>query len=50
MKNRSLRERFGIEDRNAAQASQVIKLALEKGLIRPADPNRPQAAYLPYWA
>lgn len=50
MKNRSLRERFGIEDRNAAQASQVIRHALAKGLIRPADPDRPQAAYLPYWA
>ena len=50
MKNSTLRERFGIEPRNAAQVSQVIRLALKRELIRYADPDKPQAAYLPIWA
>ena len=50
MKNSTLRERFGIEPQNAAQVSQVIRLALKRQLIRPADPERPQSAYLPFWA
>ena len=40
---------MGIEDRNAAQVSQVIRQALERGLTRPADPDK-QAAYVPHWA
>lgn len=50
MRNSTLRERFGIEARNAAQVSAVIKIALERKLIRPSDPNRPQASYIPSWA
>lgn len=50
MKNATLRERLGIESRNASQASAIIRLALDKGLIRPADPDHPQAAYVPFWA
>ena len=50
MKNSTLRERFGIEPRNAAQVSQVIRLALKRELIRYADPDKPQSAYLPIWA
>lgn len=50
MRNSTLRERFGIDPRNAAQVSQVIRMALNKGLIRPADPEKPQAAYVPFWA
>lgn len=50
MTNASLRERFGIEHRNAAQVSRVIKEALAQGLIRIADPERPKAGYVPYWA
>jgi len=50
MKNSTLRERFGIEARNAAQVSQAIRLAQKRELIRPADPERPQSAYLPFWA
>ena len=50
MKNSTLRERFGIEPRNAAQVSQVIRLALKRELIRHADPDKPQSAYLPIWA
>ncbi|MDO4683189.1 MAG: ATP-binding protein [Lautropia sp.] len=50
MKNASLRERLGIEARNAAQASTVISQALKEELIRPADPEHPRIGYLPYWA
>ena len=50
MKNASLCERFGIESRNAAQASAVFKATLELGLIRIADPKHPRAGYLPCWA
>jgi predicted HTH transcriptional regulator len=50
MTNASLRERFGIAERNASQASAVIKLALEDGQIRPADPDHPRAGYVPHWA
>lgn len=50
MRNSSLRERFGIESRNAAQASQVIGKTLEAGLIRFADPDHPRAGYVPSWA
>lgn len=50
MKNASLRERFGVDARNAAQISGVIRRALERGLIRVADPNRPRAGYIPSWA
>jgi ATP-dependent DNA helicase RecG len=50
MRNSTLRERFGIEQKNAAQVSQVIRNALERKLIRPADPDHPQSAYVPFWA
>ncbi|WP_271405375.1 ATP-binding protein [Tenacibaculum soleae] len=50
MKNSSLCERLGIDKKNAAQASAVIKLALEKALIKPADPNHPRSGYEPSWA
>lgn len=50
MRNATLRERFGIEQQNSAQVSQVIRLALDRGLIRPADPERPKAGYVPIWA
>lgn len=50
MKNATLCERFGIEKRNAAQASAVIGQALKAGLIRSADPEHPRAGYVPFWA
>ncbi|MBW4699468.1 MAG: putative DNA binding domain-containing protein [Aphanocapsa lilacina HA4352-LM1] len=50
MQNSSLRERFGIEEKNASQVSQVIRRALEHGLIRSEDPERPRTAYVPFWA
>lgn len=50
MTNATLRERFGIAEHNASQASGVIRLALDSGLIRAADPEHPRAGYVPYWA
>lgn len=50
MKNASLCARFGIDPKNAAQASGVIKKTLEAGLIKVADPDHPRAGYIPIWA
>ena len=50
MRNITLCKRFGIEKRNAAQASAVIKQAMEAELIRPVDVKRPRAGYVPFWA
>jgi predicted HTH transcriptional regulator len=50
MKNASLCKRFGIDSKNAAQASGVIKATLQRGLIRIADENHPRAGYVPCWA
>jgi len=50
MKNASLCERFGIESKNAAQASAVIKVAMEGEFIKVADPEHPRAGYIPNWA
>lgn len=50
MKNATLCERFGIASQNASQASAVIRLALDQGLIRSADPDHPRAGYVPHWA
>lgn len=50
MKNATLCERFGISSQNSAQASVVIRQALEAKLIRPADSSHPRAGYVPFWA
>ncbi len=50
MTNATLRERFGIDAQNAAQASGVIRQAAQSGLVRPADPVHPRSGYVPYWA
>lgn len=52
MTNASLRERFGIQDENAAQASRLIKDAVKEGFIKLFDPEarRKNASYLPFWA
>lgn len=52
MTNTSLRERFGIEPRNSAIASRLIKEAVEAGAIRPhdADAARKLMKYVPFWA
>ena len=52
MTNSSLRKRFGIEERNSAIASRIIRDATEDGLIKPYDPEQGKkyAKYLPWWA
>lgn len=50
MRNTSLRNRLGVSERNAAQVSKVIRQALDRELIRPADPDRPRSGYVPFWA
>ncbi len=50
MKNASLCERFGIDKKNAAQASTILNKTLDAGLIKVADPEHPRAGYIPIWA
>lgn len=52
MTNSSLRQRFGIEERNLAMASRIIRDAVEDGLVKPHDPEQAKryAKYLPWWA
>jgi ATP-dependent DNA helicase RecG len=50
MTNSTLRERFGIDPQNAAQASGIIRQTSLAELVRPADPEHPRAGYIPYWA
>lgn len=50
MRNNTLCARFGIEPRNAAQASKVIAKALSEGWIKVADEDHPRAGYHPIWA
>ena len=50
MKNATLRERFGIDAKNASQVSLVIQKTLAAELIRPADSTHPRTAYVPFWA
>ncbi len=50
MKNITLCERFGIDKKNAAQATKVINKALEMEVIKIADPEHPRSGYEPIWA
>jgi ATP-dependent DNA helicase RecG len=53
MTNQSLRDRFKIEDQNAATASRIIRDALADNVIKEDDPeskSRKYASYLPIWA
>lgn len=52
MTNASLRERFGIDARNAATASRIIRDALSDAVIKPYDPEQGKrhAKYVPFWA
>ncbi|AGW13152.1 ATP-binding protein [Megalodesulfovibrio gigas] len=49
--NQSLRVRFGIEDRNKAMVTRVIKAALDRGVIKPFDKDQSKkfAKYVPFW-
>ena len=48
--NASLRQRFGLAARDSAKVSQVIRLARDRALIKPADPDHLRSGYLPFWA
>ncbi|NJL72172.1 MAG: MloB [Candidatus Competibacteraceae bacterium] len=50
--NESLRERFGIDKKNSATASRLLKEAVEVGRIRPLDvaAGNKLMRYVPYWA
>lgn len=52
MTNTTVRDRFGIDPRNAATASRIIKDALEAGVIKPfeEDQSKRHSRYLPFWA
>jgi ATP-dependent DNA helicase RecG len=51
MNNASLRERFGIESKNSAMVSRVIKDAVNAGLVKPYDAEAGTKAmrYVPHW-
>jgi len=50
--NTSIRERFGIEEKNAALASRLLNEAVEDRMIVLRDPSvgTRSRSYLPYWA
>jgi len=50
--NASLRERWGIEEKNKAIVSRYIREALEEGAIKPYDEEaaKKMMKYVPYWA
>ena len=52
MTNSSLRDRFGIEEKNSSIASRIIRDAIEDGWVKPYDPEQGKkyAKYLPIWA
>lgn len=52
MTNTTLRERFGIEEKNSSMASRIIRDTIEVGLIRCHDETVGSKArkYLPWWA
>ena len=52
MTNATLRERFGIESKNSAIASRIIKDTLEAEMVYPFDPkaSRKFMKYIPWWA
>lgn len=53
MTNASLRQRFGMHDKQVSQISRLIKEAVEAGKIKPKDPlsdSKKFPVYIPYWA
>ena len=50
--NSSLRKRFGLKESSSGSISRLIKDAVEKGIIKPLDPNTAPRymKYLPGWA
>jgi ATP-dependent DNA helicase RecG len=52
MTNASIRERFGIEEKNAALESRLLNEAVDDGIIviRDQSVGTRSRSYLPYWA
>lgn len=53
MTNQTIRDRFKIENQNAAVASRIIKETVDANLIKEEDPesnSRKYASYIPFWA
>lgn len=53
MTNASLRQRFGMHDKQASQISRLIRESIDAGKIRPKDPesdSKKFTVYWPYWA
>ncbi|MGY2797802.1 ATP-dependent DNA helicase RecG [Ewingella americana] len=52
MNNTTLRERFGVDEKNSAMISRIIKQAVADQRIKPYDPNVGTKAmrYIPIWA
>jgi predicted HTH transcriptional regulator len=53
MTNTSLRERFGIEEKNYSMASRIIAEGIKSGLIKDYDPDnksKKHSKYVPFWA
>lgn len=52
MTNATLRERFGIANQNAAEASRLLKEAVDDGkiVINGSSAGRRHRTYLPFWA
>lgn len=50
--NASLRERFGVEEKNKAAVSRYIREAVDAHMIRPVneDAARKMMKYVPFWA
>jgi ATP-dependent DNA helicase RecG len=52
MTNSTLRERFGIDPKNSAVVSRIIRDTLASGLIHPYDPtekSKKYIKYVPFW-
>lgn len=52
MTNTSLRERFGIAEKNSATASRLIRESLAAGVVAPLDihASKKFMKYVPWWA
>jgi ATP-dependent DNA helicase RecG len=52
MTNTTLRERFGIEPKNSAIASRIIRETMDAGFVRPYETqmSKKYSKYLPFWA
>ena len=53
MTNQTLRERFGIDEKNYSIASRIISETIKSGLVKDYDPessSKKHAKYIPFWA